>query len=64
MKGRSPRKAPTYIESNVSGGNKYRCLICGHIYDDDIEEIKFADLPDDWVCPVCGVTKDKFEKIN
>ena len=64
MKGKSPKKAPTYIESNVSGGNKYRCLICGHIYDDDIEKIKFADLPDDWVCPVCGVTKDKFEKIN
>lgn len=64
MKGKSPKKAPTYIESNVSGGNKYRCLICGHIYDDDIEEIKFADLPNDWVCPVCGVTKDKFEKIN
>ena len=64
MKGKSPKKAPTYIESNVNGGNKYRCLICGHIYDDDIEEVKFADLPDDWVCPVCGVTKDKFEKIN
>ncbi len=64
MKGRSPKKAPTYIEGNVSGGSKYRCTICGHIYDDDIEEIKFADLPDDWVCPVCGVTKDKFEKIN
>ena len=64
MKGKSPKKAPTYIESNVSGGNKYRCTICGHIYDDDVEEVKFADLPDDWVCPVCGVTKDKFEKIN
>lgn len=63
MKGKSPKKAPTYIESNVSGGSKYRCTICGHIYDDDIEEVKFADLPDDWVCPVCGVTKDKFEKI-
>ena len=64
MKGKSPKKAPTYIESNVSGGNKYRCLICGHIYDDDKEEVKFDDLPDDWVCPVCGVTKDKFEKIT
>ena len=25
---------------------------------------QFEDLPKDWVCPVCGVSKDKFEKIN
>lgn len=66
MKGRSPKKAPTYIEEKItdSNSNKYKCIICGHIYDDEIENIKFEDLPDDWVCPVCGVGKDKFEKIN
>lgn len=66
MKGTSPKNAPTYIEveTNKTDSNKYRCIICGHIYDDGVEEIPFHLLPDDWVCPVCGVSKDKFEKIN
>lgn len=66
MKGTSPKNAPTYIEKEVENTNssKYRCIICGHIYDDAKENIKFDDLPDDWKCPVCGVGKDKFEKIN
>ena len=25
--------------------------------------IKFENLPDNWVCPVCGVSKDQFEKL-
>ena len=31
-----------------------------------IEKLKnvfFEDIPDDWVCPICGVTKDMFEKV-
>ena len=39
---------------------KYRCLICGHIYDEDVEGVKFADLPDDWKCPICKQPKSKF----
>ncbi len=39
---------------------KYRCLICGHIYDEDVEGVKFADLPDDWKCPTCKQPKSKF----
>lgn len=50
---------------------KYRCTVCGYIYDpaegDPERNIKpstaFEDLPDDWVCPECGVGKDMFEKI-
>lgn len=42
---------------------KYRCTICGYIYDDAKEEIKFSDLKDDWVCPICGVNKDMFEEV-
>ena len=42
---------------------KYRCLICGYIYDDSVESVKFVDLPDDWKCPVCGAPKDMFEEI-
>ena len=43
---------------------KYRCTICGYIYDDDKEQIKFEDLPDSWTCPLCGVPKSLFEKIE
>ena len=51
---------------------KYRCLICGYIYDpengdpenDIAAGIAFEDLPGDWVCPECGVGKDEFEAID
>ena len=43
---------------------KYRCMACGYIYDDANEEIKFEDLPDDWTCPLCGVGKDMYEKVE
>lgn len=43
---------------------KYKCTICGHIYDEAVEETKFADLPADWVCPLCGVGKDLFEPVE
>ena len=65
MKGSSPKNAPTYQKTvNDSNYDKYECIICGHIYDESIEKIKFVDLPADWVCPTCGVGKDKFRKIN
>jgi len=48
---------------------KYICTVCGYVYDpaigDPENNIKagtaFEDLPEDWVCPVCGATKDQFE---
>jgi len=51
---------------------KYRCTICGYIYDPEkgdpeagIEpRTTFEELPDDWVCPLCGATKDQFEKVE
>jgi rubredoxin len=50
--------------------DRYVCTICGYVYDpaqgDPDNGIspgtKFADLPDDWVCPVCGAGKEDFEK--
>ena len=67
LKGKSPSKAPTYNETkekeNMKKGNKYKCTICGYIYDDEKEDIKFEHLPDDWKCPICGVGKDIFIKI-
>ena len=41
---------------------KYKCTACGYIYDDNVEAVKFEDLPDDWVCPLCGLGKEFFEK--
>ena len=51
--------------------DKYRCTVCGYIYDpaqgDSTQGIKpgtaFSDLPDSWVCPECGVDKSMFEKV-
>lgn len=42
---------------------KYRCIICGYIYDEAKEKIKFEDLPDDWTCPLCGSPKSAFEEV-
>ncbi|HIG99470.1 MAG TPA: hypothetical protein HA258_02710 [Thermoplasmata archaeon] len=50
--------------------DKYVCTVCGYVYDPakgDPETgiavgTSFEDLPDDWVCPVCGAGKDAFEK--
>ena len=43
---------------------KYKCQVCGYIYDDEAEETKFENLEDDWVCPLCGVGKEMFEKVE
>lgn len=51
---------------------KWRCLSCGYIYDPEVGDsvggippgVAFEKLPDDWVCPVCGVPKDMFEKVE
>ena len=43
---------------------RYRCLMCGYIYDETKEGAKFTDLPDSWTCPMCGVPKSMFEEIE
>ena len=43
---------------------KYECTICGYIYDDAKESVKFEDLPDDWTCPICGAPKSVFKEIE
>jgi len=47
--------------------DKWKCSVCGYIYDpakgDPFKAspgTDFEDLPDDWTCPICGVTKDKY----
>ncbi len=41
---------------------KYKCNVCGYIYDEETEGTQFETLPEDWTCPVCGVGKDMFSK--
>ena len=43
---------------------KYKCTICGYIYDEEKEEVEFNNLPEDWSCPLCGVGKELFELIE
>ena len=43
---------------------KYQCKICGYIYDEEAEGTMFEDLPEEWVCPLCGVGKAMFEKVE
>ncbi len=42
---------------------KYICRLCGYIYDEEKEDKKFEDLPEDWLCPLCGAEKSEFEKV-
>lgn len=47
---------------------KYECMICGYVYDPEQGDedsgipagTAFEDLPDDWLCPLCGADKDQF----
>lgn len=51
--------------------DKYECSICGYIYDPEkgdpdsgiLPGTRFEDIPDTWVCPVCGATKSDFVLI-
>lgn len=44
---------------------KYICDVCGFVYDPtENNNITFEDLPEDYVCPVCGVGKDMFSPID
>lgn len=43
---------------------KYRCPLCGYVYDEEEKGVPFADLPDDWVCPVCGEPKSEFVPVE
>ena len=47
---------------------KYVCQVCGYVYDEELGEpesgiaagTKWEDLPEGYVCPLCGVGKDEF----
>ncbi|KPJ66142.1 MAG: High molecular weight rubredoxin [Coxiella sp. DG_40] len=78
--GKTPKTAATYIKvkpktetrKGIKNMKKYKCLMCGYIYDPAIGDADngveagtaFEDLPDDWVCPDCGAAKDEFEPVE
>jgi rubredoxin len=78
--GKTPETAATYIKvkpkvklkKGVNNMKKYKCLMCGYIYDPAVGDpdngvkagTAFEDLPDVWVCPECGASKDEFEPVE
>jgi len=50
--------------------DKYICTVCGYVFDPEKGDpdggvkagTSFENLPEDWVCPICGASKDLFEK--
>ena len=73
-RGITPRASPSYVEQSkeaASGMPKYRCTVCGWVYDPEFGDpdgevapgVPFEQLPDDWTCPVCGAAKSDFEKV-
>jgi flavin reductase (DIM6/NTAB) family NADH-FMN oxidoreductase RutF len=75
-KGKAPKNAPTYLDAEKlkKAGqaiqDKYYCTACGYIYDPALGDpdngipagTRFEDLPDTWVCPVCGTEKADFAR--
>ncbi|MBN1755865.1 rubredoxin [bacterium] len=51
---------------------EYRCTVCGYVYDPQEGDpdsgidpgTSFDELPDDWVCPICGADKSEFELVE
>jgi len=76
-KGKAPKNAPTYIDAeklkqqvSSASSDKYYCTACGYIYDPALGDpehgippgTSFEDLPETWICPVCGTEKTDFVK--
>ena len=71
--GTTPKTAPTYRkEEKKPAAAKYQCTICGYTYDQEKGDpdgniapgTPFEGIPDSWTCPVCGASKDQFEKVE
>ena len=71
--GVAPVEAKPVIETDKKeevSMKKYVCTVCGYVYDPAVGDVdngipagtSFEALPEDWVCPLCGVSKDQFEE--
>lgn len=59
--GFAPSNSPVYIEaaeSTPDTGNTFICSVCGYVYDDPL--MPFEELPDNWQCPVCKMSKKAY----
>ena len=62
----------SFAERRVITMKKYECEPCGYIYDPAVGDpdggiapgTAFEDIPDDWVCPICGLGKDVFVPVE
>jgi len=74
-RGTTPKTAPTYHKERkevAAQMAKYKCTVCDYVYDPELGDPEggitpgtpFEELPDDWVCPVCGADKSEFEKVE
>ncbi len=73
-RGSTPPAAPSYVKEvkEVKKMAKYECTVCGYIYDPELGDpdggiapgTPFENIPDDWVCPVCGAAKSDFVKLD
>jgi rubredoxin len=51
---------------------RWECLGCGYVYDPEVGDpdsgiepgTPFEEIPEDWVCPECGVGKDMFVEVG
>jgi rubredoxin len=68
-----PHTSEKLLHSSIGGSmSAYECIACGYIYDpaegDPFGNIPpgtpFEDLPEDWLCPDCGLGKEEFERID
>lgn len=63
---------PVRTFKTIMNMDKYVCDVCGYIYDPAVGDpdngiepgTAFEDLPEDWLCPLCGVGKDEFSKVD
>ena len=61
-----------FAEKEQEMSQKYICNICGYVYEPETGDpdngispgTAFEDIPDDWVCPICGVTKEDFSPVE
>ncbi len=62
IKGKAPKYAPTYIAEEEEKPERHTCTICKFDYINPL--IPFEELPDSWICPICGAPKSVFRKME
>jgi rubredoxin len=59
-------------DGEVMVKRRWKCTLCEYIYDPEVGDpdngvlpgTDFEDIPEDWVCPLCGAPKSMFEEID